>query len=192
VRLTASNLAAVRNERRIFSALSFSLGPGELIAVTGPNGAGKSTLLRIVAGLLRPAEGSVGLAPEDGSLHYLGHLNGLKTALSVRQNLEFWRALWRGGPVEAALDDVAIGNLADLPVGVLSAGQRRRVAIARLLIARRALWLLDEPATSLDAAGEVLLGELIARHLADGGLAMVATHRDLPLVPTSVLALGAA
>ena len=192
-----SGLAVVRNGRSVFSGLSFELAAGELLAVTGANGVGKSTLLRIVAGLLAPSAGRVSLEPATADslaseLHYLGHLDGLKTTLTVRRNLEFWRALWVGKAVELALEAVGLGNLADLPVGLLSAGQRRRLAIARLLIDERALWLLDEPATSLDAAGEQMLGRLIAAHLAAGGMAMVATHRELPLAATATLTLGTA
>jgi heme exporter protein A len=197
MRLTGSGLAVVRNGRSVFSGLSFELAAGELLAVTGANGVGKSTLLRIVAGLLAPSAGRVSLEPATADslaseLHYLGHLDGLKTTLTVRRNLEFWRALWAGKAVELALESVGLGNLADLPVGLLSAGQRRRLAIARVLIAERALWLLDEPATSLDAAGEQMLGRLIAVHLAAGGMAMVATHRELPLAATATLTLGTA
>ena len=197
MRLTGSGLAVVRNGRSVFSGLSFELAAGELLAVTGANGVGKSTLLRIVAGLLAPSAGRVSREPATADslaseLHYLGHLDGLKTTLTVRRNLEFWRALWAGKAVELALEAVGLGNLADLPVGLLSAGQRRRLAIARLLIDERALWLLDEPATSLDAAGEQMLGRLIAAHLAAGGMAMVATHRELPLAVTATLTLGTA
>ena len=197
MRLTGSGLAVVRNGRSVFSGLSFELAAGELLAVTGANGVGKSTLLRIVAGLLAPSAGRVSLEPATADslaseLHYLGHLDGLKTTLTVRRNLEFWRALWAAKTVELALEAVGLGHLADLPVGLLSAGQRRRLAIARLLIDERALWLLDEPATSLDAAGEQMLGRLIAAHLAAGGMAMVATHRELPLAVTATLTLGTA
>ncbi|HEY5080905.1 MAG TPA: heme ABC exporter ATP-binding protein CcmA [Bauldia sp.] len=194
MRVTATNLTAVRGGRTVFAGVSFSLGAGEALAVTGPNGVGKSTLLRLAAGLLAPAAGSIAFEPlpADAAIHYLGHLDGLKTTLSVRQNLEFWRSLWIGKAIEPALENVGIVKLADLPVGVLSAGQRRRVALARLLIAERALWLLDEPATALDAGGEAMLGRVIAAHLAGGGMTMVATHRDLPLVPTATLSLGAA
>ena len=179
----------------VFSGLSFGLAGGELLAVTGPNGAGKSTLLRLVAGLLRPAAGTIGLEPSDdaglvGQVHYLGHLDALKPCLTVRQNLEFWRRLWAGTDAAAALAAVGLEDLADLPAGVLSAGQRRRVALARLLVAQRPVWLLDEPATALDAAAEGRLGRLIAGHLAAGGLAIAATHRDLPVRATATLRLG--
>ena len=195
MRLTATGLAAVRGGRPVFADLSFTLSPGELLAVTGPNGAGKSTLLRLVAGLLRPAAGTVVLEEaEDAAIganaHYLGHLDALKPGLTVRQNLDFWRLLWGGGDIDAALAAVGLEPLGDLHAAVLSAGQRRRVALARLLVAPRPLWLLDEPATGLDASAEAGLGRLIADHLSGGGMAIAATHRDLPLKPTATLALG--
>lgn len=198
MRLTATDLAATRGGRRVFEGVGFTVGPGELLAVTGPNGAGKSTLLRIVAGLLRPTAGTIAAEPagEDGiaiELHYLGHLDGLKPALSVRQNLAFWQRLWgTPKPIEPALEAVGLGQLVDLPAGILSAGQQRRVAIARLLLSERPIWLLDEPATALDAEAEAGLGRLIAGHLAGGGLALAATHRGLPVAPSATVALGSA
>ena len=197
LRLAGTGLSAVRGSRTVFTDLSFSLAAGELLAVTGPNGAGKSTLLRLVAGLLRPATGTMSLDPAgDGDIgaqmHYLGHLDALKPALTVRQNLDFWRRLWGRGEIDGPLDAVGLEPLGDLHVAVLSAGQRRRVALARLLVARRPIWLLDEPATALDRTAEAGLGRLIADHLAAGGMAIAATHRDLPLAPTATLALGAA
>jgi heme exporter protein A len=194
--LTATDLSAVRGGRTVFAGRSFSLTGGQLMAVTGPNGSGKSSLLRVVAGLLSPAAGAVSLDPEpDGGIgevvHYLGHLDALKGALTVRDNLDFWRRLWSGeASVDATLDAVKLGHLADLPAGILSAGPKRRVAIARLLLVRRPVWLLDEPATALDATAEATLGEIIGVHLAAGGVAIAATHRDLPLVPASTLDLG--
>ena len=195
MRLITQDLASVRGGRPVFAGLSFSLGNGDLVAVTGPNGSGKSTLLRILAGLLGPEAGTVTLDPVDdvgvaGGVHYLGHLDALKPSLTVRDNLEFWRRIWSGGPVEAVLDAVGLGHLIDLPSGVLSAGQRRRVAIARLLLVKRPIWLLDEPATALDASAESMLGRLIGDHLAAGGMAVVATHRDLPIPATKTVSLG--
>ena len=193
MRLRANDLTAIRGGRTVFSGISFAVEPGELLAVTGVNGSGKSTLLRLIAGLLTAAAGAIELDPVgESSVHYLGHLDGLKTAFSVRDNLAFWQRLWNGGPVDAALDAVGLAPLADLPVSVLSAGQKRRVAIARLLLATRPLWLLDEPATGLDAAAESTLGAIIRQHLAAGGMAVVATHRELPVKATATLALGAA
>ena len=197
LRLTATDLAATRGGRAVFAGVSFSVVAGELMAVTGPNGSGKSTLLRVIAGLLRPAGGGVALAPTSEAkigarLHYLGHLDALKAGLTVRQNLAYWATLWgEAADLDGALEAVDIEPLAGLPVAVLSAGQRRRAALARLLVAKRALWLLDEPATALDAAGEARLGRLLGDHLASGGLAVVATHLQLPVTPTVTLALDA-
>jgi heme exporter protein A len=199
--LAARDLAMVRNGRPVFAGVSFTLEPGELVAVRGPNGAGKSTLLRIAAGLLAPTSGYIAVQPEDegdgaAAAHYVGHLDGLKPSLTVAANLAFWRRVWSGagtvttGTVAEALDAVGLGGLAGLHVATLSAGQRRRLALARLLIAERPVWLLDEPTTALDQSGEALLGGLLQRHLAGGGMALVATHRDLPIPATRTLTLG--
>lgn len=197
MRLFAEGLTAERGGRPVFRNLSFSVETGGLLAVTGPNGVGKSTLLRMIAGLLRPTEGSIAVEPEpDGprgiTMHYLGHLDGLKSVMTVRENLAFWRATGGadGLPPLDALDEVGLAHLIDLPAGYLSAGQRRRVAIARLLAVHRPIWLLDEPTAALDAASEVRLGELIAAHLSRGGIAVAATHLALPLPVTTRLDLG--
>jgi len=196
MRLIAADLAASRGGRAVFVELSFSLSDGGLLAVTGPNGSGKSTLLRVIAGLLPPEAGFIRVEPvgEGGMasvVHYLGHLDALKPSLSLRANLDHWRRLWGAtAPIDAALEAVGLGNLADLPAGILSAGQKRRAAIARLLVARRPLWLLDEPATSLDAAAEATLACLIGDHLASGGMAVVAQHRPLAVPAAVTLALG--
>jgi heme exporter protein A len=197
-RLSGRGLAAERGGRAVFTGIGFAVAGGEMLAVTGPNGAGKSTLLRVVAGLLQPVAGAIRLEPEpDGGIaaavHYLGHLDALKPSLSVGDNLGFWRRLYGGdGDVEGALESVGLAYLVDLPAGRLSAGQKRRVALARLLVSERPVWLLDEPATALDAAAETMLGGLIAAHLARGGLVMAATHRPLPVTPSATLALGTA
>lgn len=198
MRLTGEGLAAERGGRSVFTGLGFTVAAGEMLAVTGPNGAGKSTLLRIVAGLLKPAAGKVRLDPEpeagiSASVHYFGHLDALKPSLTVADNLGYWRRLYGGtGELEAALDQVGLAHLMDLPAGRLSAGQKRRAALSRLLVSERPVWLLDEPATALDAAAEVTLGRLIAAHLAQGGLVMAATHRPLPVPPAATLTLGGA
>ncbi len=194
MRLTASGLAAERGGRAVFAGLSFSLAGHGLLAVTGPNGAGKSTLLRVIAGLLTPTAGTVALEPEPPgvSLHYLGHADGLKTALTVEQNLAFWQRVWGAGDIETALARVGLLSLAGISAGALSAGQRRRVAIARLLLVQRPLWLLDEPATALDESAEATLGGLIGEHIGAGGMAVVATHRPLPIAPSATLRLGGA
>jgi heme exporter protein A len=196
MRLTGEGLAVARGGRTIFAGVDFSVGAGELLALVGANGAGKSTLLRVIAGLLAPEAGTLGFDPEpvagpSASIHYFGHLDGLKAALTVAENLAYGRRLYGGaGDIDTALEAVGLGHLVDLPVGRLSAGQRRRVALARLLVADRPVWLLDEPATALDAAAEEMLGRLIAGHLAGGGLAIAATHRALPVPPAATLRLG--
>jgi heme exporter protein A len=198
MRLTGTGLAARRGGRHVFEGLSFSVAGGELLAVTGPNGAGKSTLLRVIAGLLAPVAGTIALDPvaEDGigpESHYVGHADALKPSLTVAANLRFWRRVLSGkGSIEEALDAVGMVPLADLPVSTLSAGQKRRAALARLLVAPRRIWLLDEPTGALDAAAEVMLGRLMTRHLAAGGIAVAATHRPLPVTAAQRLALGAA
>ena len=197
MRLVGAGLAARRGGRLVVDNLSFSVGAGELLAITGPNGAGKSTTLRLIAGLVPPAAGTIALDPLGGDglaaeVHYLGHLDALKPNLGLAENLGFWRRLWRGSGVTVgeALERVGLGALADLPAGVLSAGQRRRAAIARLLLDRRPVWLLDEPTSALDADAEEMLGVVIRDHLAGGGLAVAATHRPLPVPATATLALG--
>lgn len=198
MRLIATDLAATRGGRAVFAGRTFALSDGDLLAVTGPNGSGKSTLLRLVAGLITPSAGTIRIEPAgEGGIaavaHYLGHLDALKPALTVRANLAFWHRLWGGTvAVDDALDAVGLADLGDLPAGVLSAGQKRRAAIARLLLARRPLWLLDEPATSLDAAAEAMLVRLIGDHLASGGMAIVAQHRALAVPVTAELDLGEA
>ncbi|AZO10626.1 heme ABC exporter ATP-binding protein CcmA [Mesorhizobium sp. M3A.F.Ca.ET.080.04.2.1] len=199
MRLIAENLGGERGGETVFSGIDFALGKGEAMVVTGPNGSGKSTLLRIIAGLLRTAEGRVWL---DGggddfptiasASHYLGHLNAMKTALSVAENLEFWRA-FQGEPaldVEEALETVGLGGLGHLPFGYLSTGQRRRASIAKLLISRRPIWLLDEPTAGLDKASEERFAELMRGHLQDGGILVAATHLTLGLEGAKGLRMG--
>ncbi|MBN9028078.1 heme ABC exporter ATP-binding protein CcmA [Kaistia sp. MMO-174] len=200
-RLSATDLAVSRGGRTIFAQISFMIGAGELLAVTGANGAGKSTLLRAVAGLLPLAAGSLRFdaaresdAGISENAHYFGHLDGLKPALSVRDNLALWTRVAGepGLPAREALEQVELDHLDDLPAGYLSAGQRRRASLARLLVVRRPIWLLDEPTSALDARSEATFGELLAGHLAGGGLALAATHRPLPVASSATLALGAA
>ncbi|MBR0662360.1 heme ABC exporter ATP-binding protein CcmA [Roseomonas oryzicola] len=187
--LMARNLACLRGERAVFAGLDVSLAQGSALLLTGANGAGKSTLLRILAGLLRPAEGAVLWQGEDIAadpaaharrLRYLSHQDALKPALTVAENLAFFAALW-GGAVAGALDAVGLAPLADLPARVLSSGQRRRLALARLALAPAPLWLLDEPTTGLDAASVERLRPLLAAHRAAGGIVIAATHIPLPL-----------
>ncbi len=187
-------LACERGDRELFSDVSFAVGSGQALVVTGPNGSGKSSLLRIVAGLLDPSRGTC-RAPERGSfvhaLGYLGHANALKARLTVRENLEFWGRLTRSGPAAATvLGRVGLGRAANLPAGWLSAGQQRRLALARMLVVRARLWLLDEPAANLDTAGEALLQEELARHRAGGGSVVVTAPTDLAVAGAQRLELG--
>jgi heme exporter protein A len=177
--------------------VSFAIGPGEALVVTGRNGAGKSTLLLALAGLLRPASGSV--AAQDIAerslaecVHLVGHRDGLKGALTSAENLRFTATLLGGDPdsTQAALERVGLPHVAAIPVSYLSAGQRRRIALARLLVAHRPLWLLDEPTTALDSAAQATLRGLIGDHLACGGLLVAATHAKLDLPHARELKLG--
>ncbi|WP_428031964.1 heme ABC exporter ATP-binding protein CcmA [Ancylobacter sp.] len=199
MRLVVENLACRRGERRLFAGLGFTLEAGRALIVTGPNGTGKSSLLRILAGLARPESGRLRLEgaaePEDFAeeVHYLGHLDAHKAALSAQENLAFWRAML-GRPaltVAQAMEAVGLGGLERLPVAVLSAGQKRRLALARLLVAQRRLWLLDEPTTALDAAAQARFGELARAHVEKGGLIVAATHAPLDFGPSDALDLGA-
>ncbi|GLK81858.1 heme ABC exporter ATP-binding protein CcmA [Methylopila turkensis] len=186
MRLIADRLGVDRGGRPILRDVSFAVAGGEALKVVGPNGAGKSTLLRALAGLIAPVAGDVRLdggdpeAPPREAMHLLGHLDAVKAGLSVRRNIVFARDVLGGeGDVDASLDRVGLGALADLPGSVLSAGQKRRLALARLLAAPRPVWLLDEPTAALDASGQALLAELVAEHRAKGGLVVAATHLDM-------------
>jgi heme exporter protein A len=187
MRLSGRDLRCVRGGREVFSGLDFEASSGEALAVTGANGSGKTSLLRLVAGLLGAAGGSIGLEGGEPELtlpeqtHYLGHRDALKPALSVEENLAFWRD-FLGGDVQSAEDclgAVALDHAAHLPAAYLSAGQRRRLSIARLLTVRRPVWLLDEPTSALDAAGHDLFAGLMRDHLGSGGIIVAATHAPL-------------
>jgi heme exporter protein A len=183
----------------VFAGLDFEAAGGEALAVVGRNGAGKTSLLRLIAGLLVVTDGAIELEGGDAELtlpeqaHYLGHRDALKPSLSVAENLAFWRDFLGGKPddAEAGLDAVGLGHIAHLPAAFLSAGQRRRLSVARLLAVRRPLWLLDEPTSALDAAGQEMFAGLMADHLKSGGLIVAATHTPLGL-PTRELQIGAA
>ncbi len=196
MRLAAENLTLDRGGRRLFAGLSFAVGSGEAVVVVGPNGAGKSSLLRGVAGFLPFSSGRVALEGGDlpEQIQYLGHADSLKSALTAAENLQFWGDLLGGRTQEPgrALDRLGLGHVADFPVRALSAGQKRRVALARLLVAARPLWLLDEPTTALDAAAQALFGDVMRAHLADGGLIIAATHAPLGLEPAQTIRLEGA
>jgi heme exporter protein A len=187
--LEVRDLACLRGERAVLAGLSFRVAAGSAVLLTGANGAGKSTLLRLLAGLLRPAEGAILWRGEDvaadpaahaARLRYLGHQDAVKPALTVVENLDFFARLW-GGDVAPALAALGLAPLADLPGRVLSSGQKRRVALARLALAPAPLWLLDEPTTGLDAASVERLRPLLASHRAAGGIVLAATHIPLPI-----------
>lgn len=194
--LQASGLACVRGRRRLFSALTFGVSPGQALQVAGDNGAGKTSLLRQLAGLGRPSEGQVlwqGQPIERQrqayaqQLLYQGHHGGLKAALTPLENLRAELALAGtaadGGALLAALQHWGLAAQARLPLGVLSAGQQRRVALARLLLTRAALWILDEPFNALDMQATAQLGTLVEQHLRRGGMAVLTSHQPLPLAP---------
>jgi len=195
--LWANNLACERGGREVFAGLNFSVGGGEALLVTGRNGAGKSSLLRVIAGLVRRSAGKLELdggeadTPIGEQAHYLGHLDAVKPSLTVAENLRFWIEFLGGGkPVATALETVGLASLADLPAAYLSAGQKRRLSIARLVAVTRPLWLLDEPTSSLDAASQTRLAELMRAHLAGGGLIIAAAHGTISLESARELKLG--
>jgi heme exporter protein A len=187
MRLSGTDLTCRRGGREIFAGLNFAVSAGEALMVSGRNGAGKSSLLRMLAGLLHVTHGKLDLADGDPDLaigeqaHYLGHQDALKPSLSVAENLEFWVGFL--GPAIASRGDalaaVGLDTIADLPAGYLSAGQRRRLSLARLLAVKRPIWLLDEPASTLDAAGQRRLRDFMRAHLVAGGLIVAATHASL-------------
>lgn len=181
-----------RGTRRVVDAVSFSVPEGSALLLTGPNGAGKTTLIRTIAGFLRLASGSLELqcGDEERTLpeqcHYVGHQNGLKPNLTVAENVMFWGEYLGGTPLSpdkcaAALEAFELTSLAHIATGYLSAGQKRRAGLARLMAAERRIWLLDEPTVSLDAASTEILAKRIKSHLKAGGIVLAATHIDLGL-----------
>jgi heme exporter protein A len=199
MKLIVNKLSVLRGGRAILAELSFAVAAGQSLMLTGPNGAGKTTLVRTLAGLIAPAAGHMRLegGGPDASIgelaHYVGHLNAVKWNLTVAENAGFWAGfLGAGRPVEAALVAFGLAGLADIPAGYLSAGQKRRLALARLLLAPRPIWLLDEPAVSLDRDAQAALRTAVVAQLGTGGLVIAATHqvlgwpneRELALQPT--------
>ena len=201
MRLSAKDIAIERGGRSILTGLSFAARAGAALALTGPNGSGKSTLLRAIAGFLPLAAGAFALegGASEASIgeqaHYLGHVDALKSALTAGENLAFWAGALGGdsssGAGRGALQRLGLAHVADFPVRALSAGQKRRVALARLLVASRPIWLLDEPTTALDAAAQGLFAAIMREHLGAGGLIVAATHAPLGLEGAETLRLGA-
>lgn len=188
--LTVSSLAIARAERVLIEGLSFSLAYGSTLIIRGPNGLGKTTLLRVLSGLQGAVEGDVTIG-DDGFV-YCGHENALKSQLTVAENLKFWQSVYGSNiAIEAALDALDLTDLADRPAHYLSAGQKRRAGLARMVIAGKPLWILDEPTVSLDAASVALFAQAVQQHVAQGGAAIMATHIDLGLEETQVLDLSA-
>lgn len=194
--LEAEDLAAFRGERLVFSGLGFRVDPGGALLLVGPNGSGKSTLLRVLAGLVRADAGRVlwqgkdalsDLVEHAGRVAYIGHLDALKLGLTVAENLRFWG---NRDAVAAALETVALARVAALPARMLSAGQRRRLALARLLLSDALIWLLDEPTLGLDTLSVERFGAMLAAHRLRGGVVVAATHLPLPLPEATELALG--
>ena len=199
MRLEADGLACTRGGREVFRGLSFALTAGEGMVVTGRNGAGKSSLLRMIAGLIRISAGSLAFdggnpdMPLAEHCHYLGHQDAMKPSLTVGENLGFWAAfLGADRTVGPALDAVDLSPLADLPAAYLSAGQRRRLSIARLIAAPRPIWLLDEPTSALDTPSQKKLTELMSNHLSGGGIIVAAAHGPIGLDHVRELNLGRA
>ncbi len=194
MRLVAEGLSAKRGEDLIFQDISFEIASGEALVVKGANGSGKSTLLRVLAGLLPAHSGAAKLLAAahpvervGEAAHYLGHRNAMKRELTVEENLSFWQSFFgdfaggTGLPVIEAVEAVGLGGIAHLPFGYLSAGQQRRMAMAKLLVSWRPVWILDEPTAALDAAAETMFAGLVTAHLARGGIAIAATHQPLGL-----------
>jgi heme exporter protein A len=203
--LYADSLTVERGARTVIDALSFTAKAGEALLLVGPNGAGKTTLIRTLAGFIHPTAGRVELKGYSGDrdlpelCHYVGHSTGIKANLTPAENLAFWAAYLSGtklsreamaGRVEEALAAFGLSPLADFPAGLLSAGQKRRLGLARLAVDARPVWLLDEPTVSLDAASTDALAKLIQRHLSGGGIAVAATHLPLGLEQPVYLRLG--
>lgn len=177
--LSVTDLSIARGGVPLLQGMSFAVTGGEALVLRGPNGLGKTTLLRTLAGLQPPHAGQVSVPPE--AVAYAAHADGLKAQLTVVENLAFWAAVHGGADVARVLEEMNLSPLADRRAAELSAGQKRRLGLARLLVTGRPVWLLDEPTVSLDVASVALFGQVMQRHLAGGGLAVLATHIDLGL-----------
>ena len=180
--LSVHSLSCARGGIQVLTGVGFSVEPGEALILRGPNGAGKTTLLRTLAGLTPPLEGHVEAA--DDAIAYAGHADGLKAQLSVAENLRFWAGVFGATGIDAAVEAFDLGELLDRRAGNLSAGQKRRLSLARLLVTGRPVWCLDEPTVSLDVDNVARFARAVETHLSNGGSAIIATHIDLGL-PTA-------
>ncbi len=186
--LRVTDLACARGGLPLLEGVSFALDPGQALVLRGPNGCGKTTLLRTLAGLQPALTGEIDLPPE--AMAYAGHADGIKATLTVTENLAFWAAIYGTSGVAAALERLNLRALADRAAQNLSAGQKRRLGLARLLVTGRPLWVLDEPTVSLDTASVALFADVVRAHLEGGGMALMATHIDLGLPEAQILDLA--
>ncbi|MFU8883225.1 MAG: heme ABC exporter ATP-binding protein CcmA [Rhodobacterales bacterium] len=183
--LNVTDLSVARGGIPVLEGLNFTLHAGEALILRGPNGVGKTTVLRTVAGLQPPLAGVIGL--DRDAMAYAGHADGIKTTLSVRENLEFWADVFGTGRIDSALAAFDLSSLSDRAAGALSAGQKRRLGLARMVVTGRMVWVLDEPTVSLDVTAVALFAQAVRDHLGKGGMALMATHIDLGLAEARVL-----
>jgi heme exporter protein A len=183
--LNVTGLSVARGGIPVLEGLDFTLRAGEALILRGPNGVGKTTVLRTVSGLQPPLSGTVGLERE--AMAYAGHADGIKSTLTVHENLTFWAAIFGTGSIQPALEAFDLTALSDRAAGALSAGQKRRLGLARMVVTGRPVWVLDEPTVSLDVSAVALFAAAVRAHLAGGGMALMATHIDLGLTEARVL-----